>query len=231
MDVKGFHLECSDAWRATYPEAAVGILAMIGVRNPKSHAGLDERKAALERELRRRFSAFDRAALKALPAIRANNDYYKRFGKTYHVQLQLESIVQKGKSIPRVAALVEAMFMAELKNQLLTAGHDLDLLEMPVRIDVASEDDRYVRIDEQEQAAKAGDMMIADGRGILSSIVYGPDRRTRITPGTTAVLFTTYAPPGVDREAVRDHLNDIRENVALVSPDAQTVALDVLAAT
>jgi len=231
MRVSEFTFECSDAWRATYPEAAVGILAMTGVRNPESHAGLDERKTALEHELRERLSSFDRAALKALPVIRAYGDYYKRFGKTYHVQLQLESIVHKGKSIPRVATLVEAMFMAELKNQLLTAGHDLDLLGMPVRIDVASEDDRYVRIDEQEQALKAGDMMIADARGILSSIVYGPDRRTRITLETTAVLFTTYAPPGVDSEAVRAHLNDIRENVALVSPDAQTVAFEVLAAT
>jgi hypothetical protein len=34
-------------------------------------------------------------------------------------------VALKGKAIPRQAALVEAMFMAELENLILTAGHDL----------------------------------------------------------------------------------------------------------
>ena len=46
--------------------------------------------------------------------IPAYNACYKGFKKTYHVQLQLESVALKGRSIPRVAALMEAMFMAEL---------------------------------------------------------------------------------------------------------------------
>ena len=46
---------------------------------------------------------------------------------------------------------------------------------------------------------KPGDMMICDARGIISSIVYGPDQRTRITPKTTRVLFTVYARPGSTR--------------------------------
>ena len=61
--------------------------------------------------------------------IQAYAAYYERFNKTYHVQLQLESVALKGKSIPRVSALVEAMFMAELENLLLTAGHDLDVVQ------------------------------------------------------------------------------------------------------
>jgi hypothetical protein len=50
--------------------------------------------------------------------IKTYHDYYKRFKKTYHILLQLESIVFKNKSIPKVSSLVEAMFMAELKNLL-----------------------------------------------------------------------------------------------------------------
>lgn len=217
----------SDAWRSTYPGAAIGILAMNDVANPEGHAGLDARKAELENELRARFSDHDRAALKSIPVIRAYNEYYKRFGKSYHVQLQLESIVHKGKSIPRVATLVESMFMAELKNQMLTAGHDLDVLEMPVGVDVAKGDEQYTRINGQDQQMKPRDMMISDARGIISSVVYGPDQRTRITPKTTRVLFTVYAPPGIETEAVRLHLEDIRANVLVVSPDARTEALEV----
>jgi hypothetical protein len=61
-----------------------------------------------------------------------------------------------------------------------------------------------------------------DGEGIVSTVVYGPDRRTRITPETREVLFAVYAPAGVGESSVRDHLADIRANVLLVAPEAET---------
>ena len=220
-------LVVSEAWRTAYPEAAVGILAMRNVVNPEDHPPLEERKAELERQLRIRFSGQDRAALKALPEIQAYNAYYKRFKKTYHLLLQLDSVALKGKPIPRVAALVEAMFMAELNDLLLTSGHDLRLIEEPVRLDVSTGIERYVRINGQEQVLKSGDMFIADAQGILSSIIYGSDRRTRITSETREVFFSTYAPADVGAQAVCRHLENIRANVELVAPDAELVSLEV----
>lgn len=217
----------SESWKAAYPGAAVGILAMGGVANPAQHPGLDERKEELEQQLRARLGDCDRAALRALPVMQAYHRYYKRFKKTYHVQLQLESVALKGRSIPRVAALVEAMFMAELKNLLLTAGHDLDGLQSPIGIYVADGSERYVRLDGQEQVLKAGDMFIADGEGIMSSVLYGPDRRTQIRAETQRVLFTVYAPPGIGEQAVRDHLHGIKDLVALVAPEAEVEMLAV----
>ncbi len=217
----------SEAWRTAYPGASVGILAMRGVINPRQHPSLDNHREKLEKELRSRYSGYDRAALKAIPVISAYNAYYKRFKKTYHVQLQLESVVMSGKSIPRVATLVEAMFMAELKNHLLTAGDDLEAVELPVGIDVAQGSEQYVRINGEEQQVKSGDMMITDAAGIISSILYGPDRRTRITPETEQVLFTVYVPPGIEGQLVNEHLRDIAANVLMVAPDAEVKALEV----
>ncbi len=219
-----------EAWRVHYPGAAVGILALEKVHNPKRHSELEARKRALEEDLRRRFGGSDRAGLRSRPPLQAYHDYYKRFKKSYHVQLQLESVVFKGKSIPRVAALVEAMFMAELKNQLLTAGHDLAALARPIGVDVAGGDERYVRINGQEQTLKAGDMFIADAQGVMSSILYGPDRRTQIRPETTAAVFTAYAPAGIDPTAVADHLEDIKSYVALFSPQLTVLEQRVIAA-
>jgi DNA/RNA-binding domain of Phe-tRNA-synthetase-like protein len=224
-----FHL--SDGWRSTYPEAAVGVLAMGDVENPAQHAALDERKMELVADLRSSYSGYDRAAFKALPVLQAYAAYYKRFKKTYHVLLQLESIVLKGRSIPRVAALVEAMFMAELKNLLLTAGHDLDVVQDPVGIDVAGGAESYVRINGQEQVLKTDDMYIGDAEGVLSSILYGPDQRTQVTPETRRVLFTVYAPKGIRRASVQDHLLDIESNVRLVSPEAVVETMEVLVAS
>jgi len=217
----------SKGWKTAYPGAAVGILNMHGVVNPQRHTALDQRKEELERDLRSHYASYDRAGLKALPVLEAYNAYYRQFKKTYHVQLQLESIVFKGKSIPSVEALVEAMFMAELKNLLLTAGHDLAAIHKPVGVDVAEGSERYIRLNGQEQQLKPGDMMIADAEGVISSVLYGPDQRTRITAGTQQVLFTIYAPPGIGEEAVGEHLEDIRDNVLLVAPQAQVEILKV----
>ena len=128
--------EDTEAWKSAFPGAHAGVLVMQDVHNPASHAGLERCKEALMGELRARYGGLDRSQLQALPGLQVYDAYYKRFKKTYHVQLQLESIVFKGKSIPSVAALVEAMFMAEIKNMLLTAGHDLDTLQLPIRLDV-----------------------------------------------------------------------------------------------
>jgi len=101
-------LTISDDWKKSYPDGHVGILAMKNVANPDRHTGLHSAKEDLEADLRSLFT--DPAKLKTLQPIKAYTAYYKRFKKTYHVLQQLESVVFKGKPIPKVAALVEAMF-------------------------------------------------------------------------------------------------------------------------
>lgn len=220
----------SDAWKTTFPGAVVGTLVMCNVTNPDSNAALDQRKEELESQLRSRFAEGGRAAIRALLVIQAYDAYYSRFKKTYHVQLQLESVALKGKSIPRVAALVEAMFMAELKNLLLTAGHDLAAAQEPIRLDVSTGNERYILLNGQEQALRPGDMMVADALGVISDVIYGPDQRTRITSTTQRVLFVVYAPAGIGAEAVRQHLQDIRANVLLFAPQAEVESLEVYVA-
>ncbi len=222
-------LEISAAWKDEYPDALVGVLAMRGVRNPDRHPELGRKKAALEEELRARYASENRDSLRRHPVLAAYDAYYRRFGKTYHVQHQLESVAFKGKSIPSIAALVEAMFMAELRNLLLTAGHDWNAVESPLRIEVATGAESYLRMNGEEQVLKAGDMMIRDRLGPISCILYGPDRRTRIRPDTEDVVFTVYAPPGIAREDVEHHLEDIRDHVQLVAPGAAVVLIEVFA--
>jgi DNA/RNA-binding domain of Phe-tRNA-synthetase-like protein len=219
--------EVTEAWRSAFPEAHAGVLVMKGVVNPASHAGLEHRKEMLMEELHLRYGKLERSQLQALPRLQIYATYYKRFKKTYHVQLQLESIVFKGKSIPSQAALVEAMFMAEIENMLLTAGHDLDSLQLPARLDVTKGDEVYTLLRGQLQQVKPGDMLIADGKGIMSNIIYGPDQRTQIQPGTRNVIYTTYAPAGISEQAVTEHLQDIQEYVHLFTPQARTGMLQV----
>lgn len=96
-----------------------------------------------------------------------------------------------------------------------------------MEIDVTEGSERYIRLNGQEQKLKPGDMMIADAQGVISSVLYGPDRRTRIRPETRQVLFTVYAPAGIGEQAVFDHLEDIQANVLLVAPAAEVEMLEV----
>jgi DNA/RNA-binding domain of Phe-tRNA-synthetase-like protein len=223
----GGFFEVTQAWRAAYPTAHAGVLVMRGVANPIHCAPLQDEKARLEGELRSRYAGWDRARLRADPTLEAYARYYGQFDKTYHVQLQLESVLFRGKSIHSGAALVEAMFMAELTNMLLTAGHDLDAVQDPVTLEVARGTESYILLRGTEQTTKAGDMMMVDAQGILSSVLYGPDQRTQIGEQTTNALFTVYGPEGIAEAAIEKHLRDIQRYVALIAPQARPEMIGV----
>ncbi|MEO5886255.1 MAG: hypothetical protein ABIQ77_01200 [Anaerolineales bacterium] len=87
--------EPTPAWRSTYPDAHAGVLVLRAVSNPMHHPELESQKAVLEQKLRVQFSGQDRAAIASHPILRAYAEYYRQFKKTYHIQLQLESIVLK----------------------------------------------------------------------------------------------------------------------------------------
>ncbi len=220
----------SEAWKTSHPGAAAGVLVMRGLTTPAHPAALEQWIAECEAELRARFAGSDRAALRALPPLQAYAAYYRRYGKTYHVQLQLESVALKGKPITRSSALVSAMVTTELQHLLLTAGHDLEVIRPPVTLTVASGQERYRLLGGREQTAQAGDMVMTDGQGIISSVLHGPDERTRLGPETRQALFAVYAPPGIPERAIAQHLEDLRAAIGLFSPDAAVEALTVYGA-
>jgi DNA/RNA-binding domain of Phe-tRNA-synthetase-like protein len=217
----------SDEVKKVYSEAFMGILVMKNVCNPKKHKELDRFALELENNLRKNFNRLNRADLKNMEPLKTYDNYYKKFKKTYHVLLQLESIVFKNKSIPRVASLVEVMFMAELKNLLLTAGHDLDAIDFPIKLDVSNGGEKYTQLSGQEKELIYHDMMVSDSKGITSSIIYGPDKRTQIKSDTRNVLFVVYAPPGIENSKVFQHLQDIQYYVHIIAPESVIELLKV----
>ena len=213
-------LQPSLRWHAAHRGGAVGLLVMRGVANPPHHPALQQRADELERQLRTRFATFDRQQLRAVPPLPGYAAYYKRFGQRYHVAMQLESVAHKEKPVPRPGALVTAMFVAELEHLVLTAGHDLDAVALPVRLDVGTGTESYQTPPGTEITVKPNDMYTADANGVLSAIITGPSAAARITPGTTAALFVAYVPPGVSRESLETHLAALAANVQLVNPAA-----------
>jgi len=223
-------ISATDEWRAAQPGAAIGLLDLSGIDKAHSPARLGDRKRETEALLRARYRGLTRQDFSALPVMSAYVRYYKRFGKTYHVQLQLESIVAKGKSLPDVTPLVDANFAAEVETLVLTAGHDAAKLRGAVSIDVARDGDQMTQMNGALKPLLAGDMIMRDANGVCCSIIYGQDNRSAISSETSRVLYVAYAPAGVGTEVVAAQLRKIEENVRLFAPTVVVEQRRVLSA-
>lgn len=211
----------TDEWSAAHPGAAIGLLELSAVENRLPSPVLNERKREVEARIRQDFGAFARPDFLALPVMAAYAQYYRRFEKTYHVLLQVESIALKGKSLPDVSPLVDANFLAEVDTLVLTAGHDAARLEEPICMDVSRAGDVMTLMNGVTREILPGDMIMRDRRGICCSILYGQDNHSPITAETNHVLYVAYAPRGVPAGALQEQLRQIEQNVRLFAPRAR----------
>jgi DNA/RNA-binding domain of Phe-tRNA-synthetase-like protein len=159
--------------------------------------------------------------------LQAYRNYYQKFGNSYHVQLQLESVAHKHKSLPQVSPLVDANFAAELDTFILTAGHDANTLEPPLIIDVTQAGETFTQLTGKTRTLKGGDMVMRDARGAVCTILYGQDQRTAISRQTRDALYVAYAPLGIPEQAVAKQLETISQLVLSFDENAQVALLAV----
>jgi DNA/RNA-binding domain of Phe-tRNA-synthetase-like protein len=211
-------ISATNEWHTAHAGATIGLLEISGMDNSRSSATLDQRKRDAEANLREQYQDFKRADFLALPVMAAYDQYYKRFNKTYHVQLQLESIVLKGKSLPNVSPAVDSYFMAEVETLILTAGHDVKKIKGPLLIDVSNEGDVILQMNGEKKPIRAGDIIMRDAESVCCSIIYGQDGQSLISADTSHTLYVAYVPPGIPAAIVEDQLRRIEENIRLFSP-------------
>jgi DNA/RNA-binding domain of Phe-tRNA-synthetase-like protein len=214
-------INVTDAWKEAHPGAQIGLLEISGVDNTRPAPALDQEKRAIEGRLRERYAGFSREGFLELPVMQAYHRYYRKFGYTYHVLLQLESVALRGKSLPSVSPLVDANFAAELETLILTAGHDVAHLEAPVLVDVAREGDEMTQMSGNRKDVPVGDMLMKDARGIACTILRGQDNRSPVLKATRHVLYVSYVPEGVTEGQVRAQLEAIEKHVHLFAPDCR----------
>jgi tryptophanyl-tRNA synthetase len=210
------NVRLSKEFKQVYPKLKIGILEVRGIANRKRAPELDKRKREAEKELRKRY-----ASAKEIPLIQEYGAFYKQFKKTYPVEFQVQGILD-GNEASSESAIVEAMFLAELKNMFLTAGHDLDTIEGPLQTMLATGSEEYMSIGGKTLQLRQNDIVTADEKGIVSSVLLGPDRRTRITEQTTNCLFFSYFPYGAEDETIERHFADILGNLAVFTSPASS---------
>lgn len=218
----------TDAWRQTHPGAQIGLLEISRVDNSVPAPTLDHEKRAIEARLREKYAGFSRKDFLVLPVMEAYHRYYRKFGYTYHVLLQLESVALKGKSLPNVSPLVDANFAAELETLILTAGHDVAQLEAPILIDIARDGDEITQLNGNRKDVPEGDMVMRDAQDVACTILRGQDNRSPILKATTHVLYVSYVPNGVSEEQVRAQLDAMEKHVRLFAPNCVREQAEIL---
>ncbi|HWQ09637.1 MAG TPA: hypothetical protein VN436_11030 [Holophaga sp.] len=207
-------------WPNCFPGARVGLLEAHGLEALANHPRLEEARLALEAELRQSYGSLARNELRDLPALRVFGAHYRPYGRTYHVLQQLESVAVKGRPIPSRICAVTALFMAELKHGLVAAGHDLACVVPPLCLAPSRPGERYTNLAGADITIPEGDMTLRHARGLLSTVLGGPERGTPIGPDTRDALFTVYAPAGVPGAALEAELEDLSTYLACFSPAA-----------
>jgi len=194
-----------------------GSLMVRGVPNKKSEV-LEQSKRDLEIKIRESHIGPQEDEI-----IGSYNAYFKKWDKKYPIIFQVETIKQ-GNNLPNISLLVDSMFLAELKNRILTSGHDLNALRDNLMFDISEGNEQYLKLNNDSQKIKNDDVILKDERGILASILYGPAKRTSITPNTKNAVYFAWCPYGIGEDLIRAHLNDIFSSLCLgfKSPVAET---------
>lgn len=211
-----------------YPDAIFGIMTVEVTGNDTDRESFLKLEQEILDELTRTNQNYDRKKFILTEPVCHYVKYYKRFKKTYPVLLQLESILLKGRKIPSAGPLVESMFLSEVKNLLLTAGHDMDKLQLPLEVTVAKGGESFEGMGQKSQVLTKDDMLVKDQEGIISGILNGPDNRTSITTNTTKVLYFVYGTDGITYEQMKQHLCDIKDCLITYLPQITIESLEVL---
>ena len=209
-----------------YPGTHLGVLIVKAITQKAECKKEDE--VTFLNALRKKYEGVTRKELKTQSPVDAYAAYYKRFGQSYHLLAQLDSMLKGEKTCVYKTPLLQSMFFIELESMLLTAGHDLNKLKLPLYLKLAAGNECYQSISGRELSAVAGDMVMSDSSRVFSSILKGPDYDTRLTPDTRDVLFTIYAPPGIDAFKVKTALLRLEERIRAFTPDSITEILQVL---
>jgi len=222
------NISISQDAQIAYPDLRIGVLLITNVDNRFLNDNLRFPCSQLQDQLFNLYGSYSRKELSEIATLMEYSKYYKKFGKTYHVLLQLESIAHKQKSIPEISPLIQAMFMAEIENMILTAGHDYDTIQGPIVIDVAQGNEEYQLMSGDLKQIQKNDLYIRANDNIISSIIYGPDRNTKISDKTRNALYTSYVPFEMGEAIIKSHLAKIAGYINNTQANAKVEYLNVI---
>ena len=199
----------SPAAKTLFPHLSVGTLLIKNITNSYFGNMMYDVSRTLESDLRTQYGMLTRKELNGTEVLSGYYSYYRKFSKTYHVLLQLESVIFKGKQVPSISPIVQSMFMGELKNHFLSSVHDYSFVEGPLHLDLSNGEELFTFFNGEKKTLKKDDLYIRDKRDIVLAMLYGMDERTKVTGRTREAFYTVYVPFEIEEKKVISHLEDM----------------------
>jgi len=216
------NITISQQLKEIYPGVQLATLIVRNAINKNYDERLEREKRALEGFIRVNYQEPDK-----LKRVQEYSNFYRKFEGIFPIEYQLRSILA-GNQIPAVSCLVEVMFMNELKYCCLAAGHDLEAIQGDLILDLAEGSESYIKINDQEQTIKKGDIILKDQVGIIASVLYGPDSRTKIIPISRNIIYMSYFLFKIERAEIISIMVDLTRLLKITEgPHAQIEKMNI----
>ncbi len=152
------------------------------------------------------------------PIFRAYRDFFWRAGidptKTRPAAEALTRRVLRGRSLPRINTLVDALNGVSLQTKIPFAAFDADLVHGPLALRFATAGETILPIGHMERLVLGGsEIVISDGEKVIALYPHRDSDETKITEKTHGAIILACGVPGVERAYLRKALERCRRYI------------------
>ena len=194
-------VQFSQRIKERYPTMRLGLVEVRGAENSGMRELRDERRT-VERIVKKEYRNWEKVDI-----IKAYDKVFGRHKRPFPI-LEGVKAVLKGKGIPTLSPLIDAMLLAELKHLVLMTAHDTDKLEGTLTVDQAMEGDEFTNITGDAVPLDQGDVVVRDSRGIVATYLEGQSLRTKVTKKTRNCAYFAFYVPGVKDVSLTNLIRD-----------------------
>ncbi|MEE9406368.1 MAG: tryptophan--tRNA ligase [Candidatus Aenigmarchaeota archaeon] len=201
-------VQFSQKIKERYPTMRLGLVEIRNVVNSGSRELRDERRT-VERIVKKEYRNWEKVDI-----IKAYDKFFGRHDRPFPIVEGVKAVL-KGKGIPTLSPLVDAMLLAELKHLVLMTAHDLDKIDGTLTVDQAMEGDEFVNIAGDTVPLEQGDVVIRDRKGVIGTYLEGQSLRTKVTKKTRNCAYFAFYVPGVKDVRIKNCLKDAAKMASL----------------
>lgn len=153
--------------------------------------------------------------------------YFRKYGQTYPVTKQLESLLLKGRPFPEDEFVNSIAFLSELKTHALIGTHDVDKIEGDMvfyKEDVKREFPAMVR---DGAHTYPGDVTGRDDKGIIISMISGVDSRTCLNENSRNVVYLIFGTSEMTKEEI-DAVAEITKTSVLTLAETAEISYSII---
>ncbi len=201
-------VQFSQRIKERYPTMRLGLVEVKGSVNTGSRELRDER-STVERIVKKEYRNWEKVDI-----IKAYDKFFGRHDRPFPI-LEGVKAVLKGKGIPTLSPMVDAMLLAELKHLVLMGVMDSDRMDGALTVDQAMEGDEFTNMAGDTVTLEQGDVVVKDRGGVIGTYLEGQSLRTKVTGKTKNCAYFAFYVPGVKDARIKNCLKDAARMAAM----------------